>query len=141
MKPLDGYETLYRKVGRKYEAIGTVRELHRSYEHLLKAGQWRMEYCPRDGRGRYWYEVKPDTASFCAAAMLAEDAMLEAIDAARLAKIEEPAKKFTMRQRKAISQAQKILADAGLLAPQWWTHRSAYEIAQAGLNAVREYKA
>jgi hypothetical protein len=75
------------------------------------------------------------------AAMLAEDAMLEAIDAARLAKIEEPAKKFTMRQRKAISQAQKIMADAGLLAPQWWTHRSAYEIAQAGLDAVREYKA
>jgi hypothetical protein len=141
MKPLDGYETLYRKVGRKYEAIGTVRELHRSYEHLLKAGQWRMEYCSRDGRGRYWYDVKPDTASFCAAAMLAEDAMLEAMDKAKLAKIEEPAKKFTMRQRKAISQAQKIMADAGLLAPQWWTHRSAYEILQAGLDAVREYKA
>ncbi len=140
MKPLDGYETLYRKVGRKYEAIGTVRELHRSYEHLLKAGQWRMEYCPRDGRGRYWYDVKPDTASFCAAAMLAEDAMLEAIDKARLAKVQEPKRQMTRSQQKAFDKAQAILAEAGLLDPQWWTHRSAYEILQAGLDAVKNYR-
>jgi len=141
MIKIDGYETLYRKVGRKYEAIGTARELHRSYEHLLKAGQWRMEYCPRDGRGRYWYDVKPDTASFCAAAMLAEDAMLEAIDAARLAKVQEPKLQMTKRQQKALEQSRKILAEAGLLDPVWWEHKSAYEITKAGLDAVREYKA
>jgi hypothetical protein len=141
MKLIDGYETLYRKVGRRYEPIGTARELHRRYEHFLHAGQWRMEYCPRDGRGRYWYDVKPDTASWSASAMLAEDAMLEAIDAARLAKVQEPKRQMTKRQEKAFEQAQKILAEAGLLDPQWWTHKSAYEIAKAGLDAVREYKA
>lgn len=139
MKRLENYETVYRKVGRRYEAIGTAREMWRSYEHLLQAGQWRMEYCSRDGSSRYWYDVRPDTASWSAAAMLAEGAMIHAIDQARLAKIEEPAKKFTKRQQKAVEQARQILGEAGLLAPQWWTHRSAYDIAKAGIDAVKNH--
>jgi hypothetical protein len=142
MKQIDGYETLYRKVGRQYVAVGTARDMYRSYENVLYAGQWRMEYCPRDGRGRYWYDVRPDTASWSAAAMLAEDAMIEAIDKARFA---HPSfgvgVKMTRRQQKAVADARAILADAGLLDPHWWTHRSAGEIAKAGIDAVREFSA
>jgi hypothetical protein len=140
MNKLENYETLYRKVGRKYEAIGTARDIHFRYENLLYAGQWRLEYCPKEGRGRYWYDVTPDIASWSAAAMMAEHSMIEAIDSARFAvpKFGEGVP-LTKAQQKAVAQANKLMKEVGLLDPLWWSQRSAYDIAKAGIDAVREF--
>jgi hypothetical protein len=137
---LDAMETLYKKVGRKYIPVGTANRLHDYYDDFLKAGQWRMEYCPRDGRGRFWYRVSPDCASWSAAAMLAEDAMIEAINKAGTAKLHGGSIPLTKKQQDAVAKATEILKEVGLLRPLWWEHSSAYDIAQAGIDAVKEWR-
>ncbi len=75
-------DTLYVKDGRRYRVWG-----HTVYDFdCMKAGQWRMTYCPGDGSYHYRYDVRPDTASFMAAAELAREAMMSAMtEAARVA--------------------------------------------------------
>lgn len=140
MNKLENYETLYRKVGRKYEAIGTARDIHFRYEDLLYAGQWRLEYCTKEGQSRYWYYVRPDTASWSAAAMMAEHSMIKAINSARFAALKLGERvPLTKAQQKAVAQANKLMKDVGLLDPLWWSQRSAYDIAKAGIDAVKEF--
>ena len=140
MNKLENYETLYQKVGRKYKAVCTVRDLHFKYENLLHAGQWRMEYCPKDGCGRYWYDVTPDIASWSAAAMMAENAMIESINSARFAVPNfGEGVPLTKAQQKAVKQANKLMKDVGLLDPLWWSQPSAFDIAKAGIDAVKEF--
>jgi hypothetical protein len=136
----DATETLYVKQGRKYKPVGTAVRFSHDYQDIMKAGTWRLVYCPKDGAGRYWYGVNPDCASWSAAAMMAENAMIEAINKVSYASMDAGVKlRMTKKQRAAADEARKILMEAGLLQPIWWKHSSAYEIAKAGLDAVRDW--
>jgi len=127
---------LYHKVGRKYVVYGRADAWDAD---VMRAGQWRMTYCYADGGRRYSYDVTPDTASFAAACELSAAAMEAAINDAAIAHPQEPAVPYTLRQRSAIERARVDLAAVGLLTPIRWNGSSARDIAQAGIDAVKNW--
>ena len=127
--------SLYTKQGRRYIPYGTAEAYSAD---LMSAGTCRMTYCYTDGSTRYSYEVKPDTASFVAACELASEAMERAINERSRPTPSAPTP-YTKRQREIIDQFARDMTAAGGLMPGWWTHSSAREIAQAGINAVRTW--
>lgn len=128
--------TLYLKAGRRYVVWGHAEQ----YDHdLMRAGQWRMTYCARDGLQRYRYDVRPDTASFLAACELARDAMEEAIGQQAIARPRLGVTPYTRKQLQLIERFRADMAAAGGFAPTHWTHSSAGDIAQAGIEAVRRF--
>lgn len=130
-------ETLYTKQSRRYVPWGHAQ---RWDADIMKAGQWRLEHCPRDGSGRYSYEVRPDTAGFVAAAQLAQEAMESAMDAAAVA---TPATltPYTRKQLAIIKRFRAEMSAAGGLLPSFWGISSASDIARAGIDAVRKWGA
>lgn len=129
--------TLYKRQGRRYVAWGHAEHYN---QDLLRAGQWRLSYCPRDGHTRYAYDVRPDTAGFVAAAELARDAMEQAIQQRAAATFQPGAVPYTKKQLEALENARKYLAEAGVLMPQWWEHATARELSEAGIEAVRGWE-
>lgn len=129
--------TLYEKQGRRYVVWGHSQ----SYEaDILRAGQFRMACCPRDGHTRYTYDVRPDTAGFLAAAEIARDAMEQAIQQRAAATFQPGAVPYTKAQLKALENARAYLAEAGVLLPQWWQHATARELSEAAIEAVRRWQ-
>jgi hypothetical protein len=126
-------ETLYRKEGRRYVPVYNATSAYD--KDLMKTGTWRMVYAYNDGGRRFEYDVKPDTASFVAACMLARHAMEQAIEESVTAK-PMAGGKFTAKQQKIIEQCEEMMRQAGILTPMWWQHGSAYEISQAAIHAV-----
>ncbi len=132
-------ETLYRKVGRRYEPVS--RTWPNDYRDNLAVGTFRLTYCYRDGGRMYEYNVTPDTAGFVAAAMIAREALEKAICDAVIAKPSLPTTRpYTPKQKRIIEQFRQDMAAAGGLVPNWWTAKSAYEIATAVIETVRSYK-
>ena len=131
---------LYIKAGRRYVEWGDVQR-YNADEDMMRAGTWRMTFCPRNGEHRYRYDVTPDTASFVAAAELARDAMERAITEMAKAKPQVGVTPYTKKQQKALAMAREILAEAGVMWPAYWEHASASAIAEAGIRAVREHAA
>lgn len=128
--------TLYLKAGRRYAVWGDAEQ----YDHdMMRAGQWRMTYCAQDGLHRYRYDVRPDTASFLAACELARDAMEEAIRQQAIARPQLGVTPYTRKQLQLIERFRADMAAAGGFAPTHWTHSSAGDIAQAGIEAVRRF--
>lgn len=126
-------ETLYIKKGRRYFPWGN----HSFANDIMKAGTFRLTYCPEDGHYRYTYDVTPDTASFLAAACIAQWSMEQAIlEKAKSAPKPQP--EWTEEQKKLIEKFRDDMAKTGALIPEYWTSSTAYEIAQAGIKAVEE---
>jgi len=122
-------EIFYKKVGRKYVPVASG-EL---YDYDLKKANGFILTHRKDCQTAYEYEVKPDNASFVAAAMVARQAMEEAIHEASKMHPSGGVKAYTPKQRKIIKQFQE---DMGGMAPVYWSSKTSWEIAQAGIDAV-----
>jgi hypothetical protein len=131
-------DTLYRKVGRRYKPAFSERSAYES--DLMTVGTFRLTHAYADGGRRYHYDVTPDTAAVEAAFMLAGHAMREAMLEASRYSLDNGAKQLTKRQQDAVKQAREILESAGLLAPAYWRQRTADEIVEIGIAAVRSHK-
>jgi hypothetical protein len=127
-------ETLYKKVGRKYVPVSVYWAF--DYRDEQKTGTFRLIYAYEDGARTYEYNVTPSTASFEAAAMVARVAMEEKMREMAKMRPQTPTK-YTKKQLDAIK---KFREEMGGLFPEWWTETSSYEIAQAGIDAVRNYR-
>ena len=129
-------EVLYKKVGRKYIPI---RQTFGSYDlPTMKVGSFVLTYAYTDGGQSYTYDVTPDTASFVAASKVAQKAMEAAIQ--EKCKYKPEHVKWTKKQQDIMADFQQQMFKAGGNMPTWWTSSSGYEIAQAGIDAVRNYK-
>lgn len=127
------HRTLYEKIGRKYVPVQI------DYDRdTLKCGQFRLHYAYEDGAGMYFYDVTPDTAGFVAAAMIAHKAIEQAIRDATPAN-PRPLD-YTKKQLAIINRYRAEMIEAGGLFPQWWQHTSSWDIAKAGIDAVRNFK-
>ncbi len=130
-------ETLYRKEGRRY--IPTYSLAAWNYDSdLMPVGSFRLVHAYSDGGRRYAYEVTPDTAGWVAAATLAVHAMTEAIHKANQRTIASGTP-WTKKQQAAIAQANSILEAAGIWSGRGWTTAQAYDVAQAGVDAVKRW--
>lgn len=128
--------TLYEKRGRKYVPV----QDRWDDRDGMKVGTFRLTYCYAKGASRYEYEVTPDTASFVAAAMIAREAMEEAVRERSVATEHIQSIPYTKKQQAILKRFRKEMADAGGLLPNWWQHTSAYELSEAAIKAVREYR-
>lgn len=128
---------LFQKIGRRYVPWGDGRNYD---SDMMRAGQWRLTYCEKEGARRYEYDVKPDTAGFVAAAQIARTAMDSAMQNAAIGK---PAvgttKSYAKVQLEIINRYRAEMAGAGGLLPDCWTVSSPWEISQAGIDAVRNW--
>lgn len=131
-------EQLYIKRGRRYIPWGNGDHWDMDKD-AMQAGTCRLIYCPEPGHYRYRYDVTPDSAAWVAAAMVAEHAMQQAIADHAIARPKPQS--YTPEQQWLIEQFRRDMAAAGALVPDWWTHASAAEIAQAGVEAVRSLPA
>ena len=130
-------EPLYRKEGRRY--IPTYSLAGWNYEgDLMPVGSFRLVHAYSDGGRRYAYDVTPDTAAWVAAATLAVHAMTEAIHKANQHTIASGAP-WTKKQQVAIAQANAILEAAGIWSRHGWTTAAAHDVAQAGIDAVKQW--
>lgn len=130
-------EPLYRKVGRKYVPAYSLADWNYDKD-LMKAGSFRLVHAYSDGGRRYAYDVTPDTAGWVAAATLALHAMTEAIHKANQHTIASGTP-WTKKQQAAIAQANAILEAAGIWSGRGWTTAAAHDVAQAGIDAVRQW--
>ena len=125
-------ETLFIKQGRRYKPWGNV-----DYStDVMKAGQYRLIFCPEDGRRRYYYDIKPDAAPLMAAYAAAHYAMEEAIweKAKYRPSSSEP---YTPEQLAILEEFRQKMAAAGALMPHYWTSNTAYDIAKAGVDTLK----
>ena len=131
-------ETLYRKVGRRYVPVLNSRTHERDTMHV---NTWRMVYAYSEGGRRYEYEVKPDNASFKAAAMIAKQGMVDAILKASAATLDvQNGRPFTQKQKRIIKRFRADMAAAGGILPVWLAHTSAEDVAKAAIKAVEEWR-
>ena len=117
-------------------------------QYLLLAKVWKKakEDQPYDYAIHliYWltlrgqYDVTPDTAAWVAAATLAVHAMTEAIHKANQLTIASGTP-WTKKQQAAIAQANAILEAAGIWSRRGWTTAAAHDVAQAGIDAVKQW--
>lgn len=130
-------EILYRKEGRRY--IPTYSLAAWNYDgDMMPVGSFRLVHAYSDGGRRYEYNVTPDTAAWVAAATLAVHAMAEAIHKANQLTVASSTP-WTKKQQDAIAQANAILEAAGIWGRRGWTTAQAYDVAQAGIDAVRQW--
>lgn len=128
--------TLYEKRGRKYVPISERWQL--GDDDQMSVGEFRLTYCYTNGGKRYEYKVVPATASWAAAAMIAREAMEQAIRDATPAK--PKARELTKRQQEILTHYRKEMADAGGMFPEWWEYTSAWDLSNIAIKAVEEFK-
>lgn len=129
-------EPLFKKVGRRYVPVQTYWHEHHDIDRMA-VGTFRLTYAYCDGGRRYEYDVKPDTAGFVAAAMVAKVAMEDAIKSASTLR-PSGVTRYTKAQMECIERFQKEMAG---LAPTHWQGAAAHEIADAAIRAVQEFRA
>ena len=123
-------ETFYKKVGRRYIPVFSG-EL---YDYDLKKADGFLLTYRKDCHTVYEHEVKPDNAAFVAAALVARQAMEQAIhDAAKL----HPSGSTKAYTKKQLAIIKKFQEDMDGMAPHYWSGKTSWQIAQAGINAVR----
>jgi hypothetical protein len=130
-------ETLFRKVGRKYVPAYSLSEWNYDKD-MMPVGSFRLVHAYSDGGRRYAYDVTPDTAAWVAAATLAVHAMTEAIHKANQHTIASGTP-WTKKQQAAIAQSNAILEAAGIWSGRGWTTAAAHDVAQAGIDAVKQW--
>jgi hypothetical protein len=128
-------ETRYKKVGRKYVPVAATWYEDRDADQMA-VGTFKLVYAYACGGKRYEYDVTPSTAPMVAAAMIAKDAMTEAIRKASVMRPSMP-KPYTKKQLAAI---ERFKAEMGGMFPMWWTENMPYEIADAGIKALLNWK-
>lgn len=128
--------TLYVKKGRRYIPWGHLEE--NWHQDPMPAGTFRLVHCVESGHCRTTHDVTPDTAAFLAAAEVAAMAMEEEMRQRAVALPQLGNTPYTAEQRRLIEQFRADMAAAGALLPSYWTSSTAREIAQAGIDAVRE---
>ncbi len=131
--------TLYEKRGRKYVPYSLVWHYERDQDQM-KVGEFRLTYCYSNGGRKYDYAVTPATAPFVAAAMVAREAMEQAIRDKIVATNHIKSRPYTKKQLAIIERFRKEMSDAGGFLPTWWENASVYEISEAAIKAVQEYK-
>ncbi len=131
--------TLYEKRGRKYVPFSLAWHYEREGDQM-KVGEFRLTYCYAKGARRYQYSVTPATAPFVAAAMIAREAMEQAIRDKIVATNHIKSLPYTKKQLAIIERFRKEMSDAGGLLPTWWENTSVYEISEAAIKAVQEYR-
>ena len=100
-------EVLYKKVGRKYVP---VRQTFDGYDSpTIPVGTFVLTYAYTDGGRSYTYDVTPDTASFVAAAKVAQKAMEEAIQEKKSAIIIQDKTKYLLLDQYLVGPVQIIL--------------------------------
>ena len=126
-------ETLYKKVGRKYVPVEA-----RWYDdrETMKVDTFKLTYAYSNGGRRYEYDVIPSTAPMVAAMLIARKAMEDAIQKSSSMRPNTP-QKYTTKQLQAID---RFKAEMGGMYPSWWIEGSAYEISEAAIKAVLNYK-
>lgn len=129
-------DILYKKVGRKYVPQSRVFD----FEHAMPVGSFMLVYAYADGGKQYEYEVKPDTASFIAAALVAKKAMQEVIREKSEFKPDVRSIHWTKKQAAILEEYRKKMREAGGTMPSWWSASSSTELADAAIEAVRSYK-
>jgi len=128
-------KALYKKVGRKYVPMA-AQWYEESGRDQLNAGTFRLTYAYTDGGTRYEYDVTPATAPMVAAMMVARVAMESAIrDASKMRPNTDQA--YTKKQKALID---KFRLDMGGMYPSWWVEGNAYDISEAAMKAVLEFK-
>lgn len=127
---------LYKKVGRKYVPQCRVFD----FEHAMPVGSFMLVYAYTDGGKQYEYAVTPDTASFVAAAMIAKKAMREAIQEKSEYRPDTRGTALTKKQAAILLEYRQKMRDAGGNMPSWWSSSSSSELADAAINAVKDYK-
>ena len=127
--------TLYKRVGRRYIPVAAQWYEERDADRQA-VGTFRMTYAYADGGRMYEYNVTPATAPMVAAMMIAEAAMVDTI---RQQSSMRPMgiTKYTKAQLAAI---ERFKQDMGGMYPTHWTAQSAYDIADAAMRAVVEYR-
>lgn len=130
--------TLYTKQGRRYLPWGTA-EHWTTDADVMRVGTFRLTSCPAGGHYRHRYDVTPETAGFAAAAEIARQAMEDAIKARAVATPSGSLAPYTKRQREIIERFRAEMAAAGGLLPTHWQQADAREIAEAGIQAVRDW--
>lgn len=127
--------TLYEKVGRKYIPVAARWHEERDTEQM-PVGTFRLIHAYSDGGKRYEYAVEPATAPMVAAMMIAKQAMEDAIREACKMRPSAP-QPYTKKQQALID---KFRGDMGGMMPSWWTEQSSYEISDAAMKAVMEFR-
>ena len=128
---------LYKKVGRKYIPVA-AQWYEDAGKDQMDAGTFRLSYAYKDGGRRYEYQVTPATAPMVAAMMIAKVAMEEKLrDMSRM----HPMGTITPYTKKQLALIERFKADMGGFYPTHWTSQSAYDIADAAVKAVMEFKA
>jgi len=127
--------TLYEKRGRKYVPVHA-----RWYEDhnidQMPVGTFKLVYAYADGGRRYEYQIIPDTAGVMAAMMIARSAMEDAIrESSRIRP--STMQPYTKKQLAAI---ERFKAEMGGMFPSHWTENSAYQISEAAMKAVLEFR-
>lgn len=130
-------QVLYIKEGRRYVPWGNVEDPGH-FPDVMKVGTFRLVHCVENGHYRYRHDVTPDSAAFVAAAMIALDAMEKAMLEKAKSNPNKAPKPWTQRQKELIENFRSDMAATGALVPTYWTTSSAYEIAMAGIKAVKQ---
>ncbi len=128
-------EPMYKKVGRKYVPVAAQWYEEREKDQM-KVGTFRLTYAYGDGGQRYEYDVSPATAPMVAAMLVARVAMESAIREASKMR-PNTSQVYTKKHQSLIS---KFREDMGSMYPSWWVEGSAYDISEAAMRAVLEFK-
>lgn len=136
-KPTMIDQVLYIKEGRRYVPWGNLED--RSYfQDVMEVGTFKLVHCVENGHYRYRHDVTPDSAAFVAAAMIALDAMEKAMLEKAKSNPNKAPMPWTQRQKELIENFRSDMAATGALVPTYWTTSTAYEIAMAGIEAVKQ---
>jgi len=129
--------TLFKKVGRRYIPVRAQwYEDHNTDQ--IAVNSFRLTYAYADGGRRYEHDVMPATAPTVAAMMIARVAMENTLcDMGRMRPMSGTRIPYTKKQLAAIEQ---FKASMGGMYPSHWTENSAYEISEAAIKAVLEYR-
>lgn len=130
-------KTLYFKKGRRYYPWGNLQDYHRMGTDLMPAGTFRLVYCPEDGVTRFTTDVTPANAPVLAAMEKARWEMEQAI-LERARATPYMSEKYTQEQQELIQKFRNDMAALGALVPMYWTNSTAWEIVEAGINAVKQ---
>lgn len=129
-------ETLYVKRGRRYVPARTVID---DYALSIPVGSFVLIHAYNEGGRMYHYEIKPDNASFFAAAQVCKQEMREAMEKVAPASPMLPKNTpYTEKQLSIIEEFKQRMVEAGGLLPTMWTLGTVQDMAEAGINAVLE---
>lgn len=128
--------TLYEKHGRRYVPVYHSESLH---EDRMKVGTFRLTYAYLNGGQRYYYEVTPDTAGFCAAMMLAAEAM-ERVLIEELHAKPATTRPYTKQELALLEEFERRASEIGFLWPRHWIQNTAHEVVEKALRTVRDYR-